>query len=107
MGEVVRVDQFAIRGRPIERGEPPAEQKTAEQAADVREIIDVLHEQPYAQVNADDEDQPEQGRDAAMPEGSAVNQHEDAVRPHQPEDSPGCPDADLLRHENETGDDAD
>src|SRR5579883_877167 len=107
MGEVVRVNQFAIRGRAVERAEPPAEQEAAEQAADVREIIDILYEEADAQVDADDEDQPDQGRDAAAPEGPAVNQHEDAVRSHQPEDGPGRADTDLLWHEGETGDDAD
>ena len=107
MGEAVRVNQFAIRGRAIERGEPPAEQKAAEQAADVREIIDILHEKADAEVDADDEEQPEQGRNAAAIERPAMDEYEDAVRPHQPEDGPGRADTDLLRHEGETGDDAD
>src|SRR5579875_405285 len=69
-------------------------------------IIHVGNDQPDAKIQANNDHQPGDGRDTAMAKRAAMYQNEDAISTDQPENSARRADADILRREIKTGDNA-
>src|SRR5579884_2912191 len=70
-------------------------------------IVHVRNDQSDAKIQANNDHQPGDGRDTAMAKRAAMYQNEDAISTHQPENSARRTDADILRREIKTRDNAD
>ncbi len=66
-------------------------------------VVNIRNDETYSKIQSYNNYKPGQRRNAAVPESSTMNQHEDTISSNQAKDSSRCPYTDLLWRKVKTG----